>query len=105
MFLVNFQQSTDALRRHRSLLSPCQKKVLVANMSQELTIYDLESAHVLFSIRNVQLMASGSPVTYVHDGNAILVGCNDGRARLYDSDLSSCMQTLDHKGSLIERFS
>ena len=83
---------------HRSSLSPCQKKVLVANASQELTVYDLESAHVLSSIRNVQSMVCDSPAMYVHDGNAILVGCDDGQARLFDPDLSSCIQTLDHGG-------
>ena len=85
-------------RSFRSLLSPCQKKVLVVNGSQELTVYDLESAHVLSSIRNVQSLDCGSPATYIHDGNAILVGCNDGQARLYDSSLSLCVQTLDHEG-------
>lgn len=70
----------------------------MANGSQELTVYELESAQVLSSVRNLQSMAYGSPVTYVHDGNAILVGCSDGQAKLYDADLSTCMQTLDHEG-------
>ena len=97
-FVVNSQHRPNTRRRSRSLLSPCQKKVLVANSSQELTVYDLETAHVLSSVRNVWSMTCDSPVTYVHDGNAILVGCNDGRARLYDPDLSSCIQSLDHGG-------
>ena len=70
----------------------------MVNPSRELTVYDLGSAHVLSSIRNIQFLACGSPAAYVHDGNAILVGCNDGQARLYDSRLSSCIQTLDHEG-------
>lgn len=97
MFVINLRPCPNVLRRYKSILSPCQKKVLVTNGSQELTVYDLESAHVLFSVRNAQLLAA-SPITYVHDGNAILVGCNDGRARLYDSDLSSCLQMLNHDG-------
>lgn len=82
----------------RLVLSPDQTRALVTNTSGGLIVYDLPSAHVVSCARDVQGLDRGSPVAFVHGGNAMLVGCKDGQAKLFDSRSAVCLQTLNHEG-------
>ena len=61
-------------------------------------MYDLPSAHVITCARGVQGLDQSSPVTFAHGGRAMLVGCKDGQAKLFDSRSAVCLQTLNHEG-------
>lgn len=81
------------------LLSPDQRRALVTSVSQGFAIYDIASAHVLACSRDVPGLNSASPATFIHNGHAILIGCLDGRATLFDSENGEIIQSLSHEGS------
>ena len=90
----------------RLSISPDQTRALVTNTSGGLIIYDLVSAHVVACARDVQGLNQDSPAMFAHGGDAVLVGCNDGRVKLFDSSSALCLQTLSHEGqrAIIPRY-
>ena len=82
------------------LLSPDQRRALVTTRSQGFAVYDIASAHVLSSSRDVPGLSDASPAAFIHNGHAILVGRVDGQATLFDSEDGQFIQSLIHEGSL-----
>ena len=80
------------------LLSPDQRQALVTNVSQGFAIYDIASAQVLACSRSVSGLSKSSPAAFIHNGHAILIGCVDGQATLFDSENGQFIQSLTHEG-------
>ena len=78
-------------------LSP-NNRALVTNMSGGFIVYDLSSARVIACAHDVQGLDQESPAVFSHGGCAVLVGCKDGQAKLFDSESASYLQTLNHEG-------
>lgn len=73
-------------------------RALVTNTSGGLVVYDLSSARVVACARDIQGLDQESPAIFAHGGCAMLVGCRDGQAKLFDSESASYLQTLNHDG-------
>jgi hypothetical protein len=79
-------------------LSPDESRALVTNTSGGLIVYDISSAHVIACARDIYGLDESSPAVFVHGGQAVLVGCNDGQAKLFDATSALCLQSLNHEG-------
>ena len=79
-------------------LSPDESRALVTNTSGGLTVYDIYSARVIACARDIRGLGEGSPAMFVHGGHAVLVGCEDGQAKLFDATSASRLQSLNHEG-------
>lgn len=79
-------------------LSPDDNRALVTNGSGGLIVYHISSACVVACARDINGLDERSPAMFVHGGQALLVGCKDGQARLFDATSASCLQSLSHDG-------
>lgn len=79
-------------------LSPDESRALVTNASGGLTVYHISSARVVACARDVNGLDARSPAMFVHGGRALLIGCKDGQAKLFDSASASRLQSLNHDG-------
>lgn len=79
-------------------MSLSDNRALVTNTSGGLIVYDISSARVIACARDVQGLDQESPALFCHGGCAMLVGCRNGEARLFDSESGSHLQTLNHDG-------
>ena len=98
---VSFRSSdatgVDSRTRCRMSLSS-SNRALVTNMFGGFIVYDLSSARVIACARDIRGLDRESPAIFSHGGCAILIGCRDGQAKLFDSESASYLQTLNHDG-------
>ena len=70
------------------------------NTTGGLIVYDLSPAEVIACVRDIHGPDQAAPVTFVHGGRAMLVGCKGGQVKPFDVGSAHTLQTLNHEGQL-----